>query len=228
MHLSIIMPAYNEQATILTAIDQALAVDMPVANRELIVVDDGSTDRTVETLRSRPPSDDVQIVECSVNRGKGAAMRAGVAAASGDVIALLDADLEYDPADIATMLPHLDNEHTDVIFGTRMWQAHSAYSYWYVVGNRVINTTANVLFNTWLSDCCAGTKIIPTALFRSLDLKENGFAIEAEMTGRLLRKGARIYEVPITYRARGRTEGKKIYARDGVRILLTFVRCRLR
>ena len=228
MDLSIIMPVYNERATILAAIDDVLQTEFPVAERELIVIDDGSTDGTLEELRSRGESEDLRIVECPVNRGKGAAMRAGVDVARGRTVALFDADREYDPADIAKMLPQLDDDHTDAVFGTRMWQAHSAYSYWYVVGNRIINTTANVLFNAWLSDCCAGTKVMPTDLFRELSLREDGFAIEAEMTGRLLRRGARIYEVPITYRARGRGEGKKIYARDGLRILMTFVRCRVR
>jgi hypothetical protein len=135
--------------------------------------------------------------------------------------------MEYDPADLAKMVPLLEDDHIDAVFGTRMWQAHSAYGYWYVVGNRVINTTANVLFNAWLSDCCAGVKVFPTDLLRSLGLREEGFAVEAEMTGRLLGRGARIYEVPITYRARAREEGKKIQARDGIRIMSTLFRCRL-
>ena len=222
------MPVFNERATILAAIDDVLETEMPASTRELIVIDDGSTDGTVDELRSRGESEDLRIIECPVNRGKGAAMRVGVEAARGRTIALFDADREYDPADIAKMLPQLDDDHTDAVFGTRMWQAHSAYSYWYVVGNRIINTTANVLFNAWLSDCCAGTKVMSRDLFQSLPLREDGFAIEAEMTGRLLGRGARIYEVPITYRARGRGEGKKIYARDGLRILFTFLRCRIR
>jgi glycosyltransferase involved in cell wall biosynthesis len=226
--LSVIMPVYNERETILAAIDEVLQTEFPVTSRELIVVDDGSTDGTAAELRGRGESDELRILECPSNRGKGAAMRAGVEIARGDIVALFDADLEYDPGDIAIMLPQLADEHIDAVFGTRMWQAHSAYSYWYVVGNRIINTSANVLYNAWLSDCCAGTKVMPRELFRSLALREDGFAIEAEMTGRLLRRGARIYEVPITYKARGREQGKKIYARDGMRILMTLLRCRIR
>ena len=226
MDLSIIMPAFNEKATILDAMDQVLREPMPVAERELIVVDDGSTDGTAEALTSREWPEEVQVVVLPINvarerrSGRGSSARAGRCRS-------FDADIEYDPADIAKMVPLLEDDHIDAVFGTRMWQAHSAYGYWYVVGNRVINTTANVLFNAWLSDCCAGVKVFPTDLLRSLGIQEDGFAVEAEMTGRLLRRGARIYEVPITYRARAREEGKKIHARDGVRIMTTLFRCRL-
>jgi dolichol-phosphate hexosyltransferase len=113
------------------------------------------------------------------------------------------------------------------VFGTRMWQAHSAYSYWYVIGNRAINQTANLLYNVWLSDCMAGLKVVSTELLRSLRLREDGFAFEAELVARLLRRKARIYEVPVRYRARTREEGKKLRARDGLAMLATFVRCRL-
>ena len=224
--LSIIMPAHNEEATIEQAIERLLDTEMPV-DFELIVVDDGSRDRTRDLVSSRDWNGHVKLVGRDVNRGKGAAMRAGVAEAGGEYLAFMDADLEYDPDDIAKMVPHLQEAHVDAVFGTRMWQAHSAYSYWYVVGNRVINTTANILYNAWLSDVCAGLKLMPTDLFRSLDLREDGFAIEAEMTARLLRRRARIFEVPIVYQARTREEGKKIFARDGLRILATFIRCRL-
>ena len=224
--LSIIMPAHNEEATIEAAIDRILSTEMPV-DSELVVVDDGSRDRTRELVVSRDWGGRVRVVAHEVNRGKGAAMRTGVAEARGRYLAFMDADLEYDPEDIAKMYPYLQEDHTDAVFGTRMWQAHSAYSYWYVVGNRIINTTANILYNAWLSDVCAGVKLMPVELFRSLDLRENGFAIEAEMTARLLRRKARIFEVPIVYQARTREEGKKIFARDGLRILATFVRCRV-
>jgi glycosyltransferase involved in cell wall biosynthesis len=228
MDLSIIMPAYNEAATVLNAADRALDVEMPVTARELIIVDDGSSDGTADALRLRSWPDDVQVLIQAPNRGKGAAVRAGLAAARGSTIATLDADLEYDPADLAKMIPFLDDDHTDAVFGSRMWQAHSAYGYWYVVGNRVINTTANVLYNAWLSDICAGLKVLSADLMRSLSLREEGFAIEAEITGRLLRRRARIYEVPISYRARAREEGKKIQPSDGLRIMRTLFECRLR
>ncbi len=194
--------------------------------RELVVIENGSRDRTREILRRRSWPDAVRVIELDQNRGKGGAVRAGARAANGRAMALLDADLEYDVADLARMLPHLDDDRIDAVFGTRAWQAHSAYGYWYVRGNLAINTVANMLYNVWLSDCMAGLKVIPTDLFRSLELREDGFAFEAEVVARLLRKRARIYEVPITYRARRREEGKKLRARDGIRMLGTFVRCR--
>jgi hypothetical protein len=113
------------------------------------------------------------------------------------------------------------------VFGTRAFQSHSAFSFWYVVGNRTVTFTANLLFNSWISDMMTGQKAMATELFRSLDLREPGFAVEAEITARLLRKGIRIYEVPVDYTARGREEGKKLTALDGLRVLRTLVRCRI-
>lgn len=224
--LSIVIPAYNEQATIEAAIERALAAELPVTDRELVVVENGSSDRTREALRARDWPAEVRIVELDANRGKGGAVQVAAEHAEGELMAILDADLEYDPADLAAMIPPLREGGTDVVFGTRAWQAHSAFSFWYVIGNRSINVAANVLYNVWLSDCMAGLKLMPLELFRSLELRERGFAFEAEVVARLLRRGARIYEVPVTYRARSRAEGKKLYARDGWRLMLTFLRCR--
>ena len=224
--LTVIIPAYNEEATIEAAITDALAVELPVDGRELLVVENGSTDRTREILRGREWPEEVQILELDVNRGKGGAVRHALPRAGGQYVALLDADQEYDIRDLAAMLPPLREDGMDAVFGTRAWQSHSAYSFWYVMGNRAINQAANVLYNVWLSDCMVGLKVIPTELFRSLPLREDGFAFEAELVGRLLRRGARIYEVPVHYRARSREEGKKLYARDGLAMLFTFLRCR--
>jgi glycosyltransferase involved in cell wall biosynthesis len=220
------MPAFNEEATIEAAIEQALGAELPVAEREIVVVENGSRDRTREILRAGDWPAEVTVIEVDQNRGKGGAVRLAAEAARGHCLALLDADLEYAAADIALLLPPLEDGRTDAVFGTRAWQAHSAYSYWYVMGNRTINTIANLLYNVWLSDCMAGLKVMPTDLFRSLDLREDGFGFEAEVVARLLRRRARIYEVPITYRARSREEGKKLRAHEGFRMLATFVRCR--
>ena len=125
------------------------------------------------------------------------------------------------------MLSPLRSGDAEVVFGTRSFQSHSAYSFWYVVGNRAVTFAANLLYNSWISDMMTGQKAMPTELFRSLELRERGFAIEAEITARLLRRGIRIYEVPIGYTARSRDEGKKLTALDGLRVLRTLVRCRV-
>jgi hypothetical protein len=139
----------------------------------------------------------------------------------------MDADLEYSPADIALLLEPLRNGDADAVFGTRGFQAHSAYSFWYVMGNRAVSFATNALYNCWISDIMTGQKAMRTDVFRSLDLRERGFAIEAEITARLVRRGIRIYEVPIVYRARSREEGKKLTALDGLRVIRTLLRCRL-
>ena len=228
MNLSIIVPVYNEEATIVEAVSRAVKADLPVDSREVIVVDDCSRDRTREILRSHAWPPEVMVIELEANHGKGYAIRKGVERATGTYIAILDADTEYDPRDFAEMIHILREEEMDAVIGTRVWRAHSAYGYWYVMGNRAINTVCNILYNTWLSDFGACLKVLPRELFQSLQLRENGFGFDAELVARLLRRRAGIYEIPIRYRARSRAQGKKINALDGVRILGVFIRCRLR
>jgi len=228
VELTIIIPAYNEETTILDAVQSALDAKLPIGEREVIVIENGSTDRTREVLRGHAWPPEVRIIEIEQNRGKGHAMRVGIAAATGRFTAVLDADLEYDPNDYALMLPPLQEEGMDAVLGTRHWQSHSAYSYWYVVGNQFINTTANMLYNVYLSDCMVGMKVARTDLLQSLDLREDGFGFDAEVVARLLRHRARIMEVPVRYRARRREEGKKLTTRDGWRMLRVFLRCRFR
>jgi glycosyltransferase involved in cell wall biosynthesis len=224
--VSVVMPVFNERATLERAI--AAVLDAGVADSyELIVVDDGSSDGTTEILREGSWPDHVRVLYHDRNRGKGAALRTALAEARGVYTTIMDADLEYDPADISALLTHLRNGDATAVFGTRGFQSHSAYSFWYVVGNRSVTFMANLIYNSWISDMMTGQKAIDTELFRSLKLKERGFAIEAEITARLLRKGVRIYEVPIVYRARSREEGKKLTALDGLRVLRTLLRCRI-
>jgi glycosyltransferase involved in cell wall biosynthesis len=225
IELSVLMPVYNERATIERAIQSVL--DAPPADSyELIVVDDGSTDGTTELLRGRSWPAPARTVFRDRNGGKGAAIRTALHEARGAFSAVLDADLEYSPADLPTLLEPLRNGE-QAVFGARGFRSHSAYSFWYVVGNRFVTFLANVLYNSWLSDIMTGQKAISTELFRSLDLREPGFGIEAEITARLLRRRIRIYEVPVQYRARTREEGKKLTARDGLRVARTLVRCRI-
>ena len=224
--VSVVMPVFNERATVERAIAAVLAANV-ADDFELIVVDDGSVDGTADILREGSWPEQVRVLYHERNRGKGAALRTALAEARGLYTTIMDADLEYDPADIPSLLVHLRNGDAAAVFGTRGFESHSAYSFWYVVGNRSVTFVANLIYNSWISDMMTGQKAIRTELFRSLKLKERGFAIEAEITARLLRQGLRIYEVPIVYRARSREEGKKLTALDGLRVLRTLVRCRV-
>jgi glycosyltransferase involved in cell wall biosynthesis len=224
--LSILMPVYNERGTVEAAIADALAADLPV-ERELVVVDDGSTDGTRELLRDSTWPDGVAVLFHERNLGKGAAVRTALGRATGDFAAVLDADLEYHASDLAPMLAPLLAGETNVVFGTRAWQAHSSYGFWYVMGNKLVTFATNLLYNCWISDVMTCHKAMRTEFFRSLELRERGFAIEPEIAARVLRSGERIYEVPISYRARSREEGKKLTAVDGLRVLRTLVRCRM-
>jgi glycosyltransferase involved in cell wall biosynthesis len=224
--VTVIMPVFNERARIEDAVSALLNANV-ADDFELLIVDDGSTDGTREILRAREWPEQVRIVYHDRNRGKGAAIRTALEEARGSFSTIMDADLEYEPSDIPALLEPLRDGHAQAVFGTRGFQSHSAYSFWYVVGNRAVTFAANLLYNSWISDMMTGQKAMATELFRSLDLREGGFAIEAEITARLLRKGVRIYEVPIDYTARSREEGKKLTALDGVRVLRTLLRCRL-
>jgi glycosyltransferase involved in cell wall biosynthesis len=222
--LTVVMPVFNERATVERAVAEVL--DAGLGDFELLVVDDGSTDGTRELLRGREWPEHVRLLRHDRNRGKGAAIRTGLAEARGGYTTIMDADLEYDPTDIPALLAPLRAGDAEAVFGTRGFQSHSAYSFWYVVGNHGVTFVANLVYNSWISDLMTGHKAMATELFRSLPLRERGFAIEAEITARLLNRGIRIYEVPIVYRARSREEGKKLTALDGLRVLRTLLRCR--
>jgi glycosyltransferase involved in cell wall biosynthesis len=225
--LSILMPVYNELATVEQAIGDVLTAELPVERRQLIVVDDGSTDGTWELLAGREWPAEMKLVPHDRNLGKGAAIRTALKHATGELAAVLDADLEYQAGDLATVVAPLVSGEASVVFGTRAWASHTTYSFWYVVGNKVVTLATNVLYNCYISDVMTCHKAMRTELFRSLRLRERGFAIEPEIAARVLRAGERIYEVPIDYRARTREQGKKLTALDGLRVLRTLVRCRL-
>jgi glycosyltransferase involved in cell wall biosynthesis len=223
--LTIVMPVYNERRTVEQAINEVLNAGLD-ATFELIVVDDGSSDGTSEILRGREWPHEVRLLSHDHNRGKGSAIRTALAQAQGHFTTIMDADLEYSPDDLPTLLePLRDGEQA--VYGTRGFQSHSAYSFWYVVGNRAVTLFANLIYNSWISDMMTGHKAMRTELFRSLDLRERGFAVEAEITARLLAKGVRIYETPVEYKARSRDEGKKLTAFDGLRVLRALIRCRI-
>jgi dolichol-phosphate hexosyltransferase len=225
--LTVIVPVYNERERIEEALVQILSADLGVASREIVIVDDGSTDGTSSILDQLDLPPDARCLRHGSNRGKGAAIRTGLRHARGRWSAIMDADLEYEPSDIARLIAPLREGRAEAVFGSRAFESHSAFSFWYVIGNKAVTLAANVLFNSWVSDIMTCHKVMPTEDFRTLSLREPGFAIEPEITGRLLRRGVRIYEVPISYAARSREEGKKLTALDGLRVLRTLLRCRL-
>lgn len=224
--LSIIVPVFNERETAEEAIKQICEVRLPVNGKEIILVDDGCTDGTSEILDGNDWPGAVKLLKHDRNRGKGAAIRTALTAVEGTYTTIMDADLEYDPASIHVLLEPLHDGSADAVYGVRGFQSHSAYSFWYVVGNKFVTFSANLLYNRWLADIMTCHKIMRTEVFRSLTLKEDGFAIEPEITARLLRQGHEIFEVPVTYNARQREEGKKLTSWDGFRVLKTLTRCR--
>ena len=176
------MPAFNECRTVAEAVDQVLGVKYPVEEVELLVVDDGSSDGTGAVLDEIGNHRAVKVFHHERNQGKGAAVRTGLEHARGTYAAIMDADLEYEPGDLAKLLEPLLDDRAEAVFGARGFQAHSAYGFWYVIGNKGVSFFANLLYNSWVSDIMTGEKVMSTALFRSLDLREPGFAIEPEIT----------------------------------------------
>jgi glycosyltransferase involved in cell wall biosynthesis len=220
------MPVYDEEARVAHAVKQALDVAYP-CEIELVVVDDGSHDGTADVL-GRVDDPRVTVASHSRNQGKGAAVRTGADAATGDYMVILDADLEYDPLDIARLIEPVLDGRAEVVYGNRSFGSHSSFSFWYVMGNKAVTTFGNILFNCYLGDLETCYKLMPLELFRSLGVRAKGFGLEAEVTGKLLRRGIRPYEVPISYRARSREEGKKITWKDGVEALWILTRERFR
>ena len=223
--LSILMPVYNEAKTVQAVIKRVLDVSFPCPV-EVVVVDDASTDGTAEIIDQ---FHDERLIKLRhpANRGKGAAIRTATAAATGDFMVPLDADLEYQPEEIPKLLEPVLSGDADVVYGSRTFGSHSAYSYWYVQGNKALTTFANVLFNAYIADLETCFKLMPLDLLRSLNITADGFGMEAEITGKLLASRIRPFEVPVTYRARSREAGKKITWQDGVQAMWILARIRL-
>ncbi len=222
-YLSVLIPAYNEDRTLAQVVDTLLKV---AEDLEIVLIDDGSTDDTWQVMGSRVDGERVRAVRHDVNHGKGAAIRTGLTHARGHVVLIQDADLEYSPDDYGALLAPLKSQRATVVYGSRSFSSHAAYSYWYVMGNRLVTLVTNVLYNCYLSDMETGYKVMPLEVARTLDLRANGFELEPEITAKLLRLGLRIYEVPVSYAARSREEGKKLTAMDGVKAVLTLLRFR--
>jgi glycosyltransferase involved in cell wall biosynthesis len=223
MKLSVLMPVYNELDTLASAVKEVLNVAYP-CEIELVIVDDGSTDGTRSLYDTFEDEQRVSIHLHDRNRGKGAAIATAAAAATGSYLIICDADLEYSPAQIPSLLEPVLAGDAEVVYGTRTFGSHNSYSYMYVLGNKAVTTFANILFNSYISDLETCFKLMPTALYRQLRVHETGFGMEAEITGKLLRRGIRPYEVPISYKARSRQAGKKLTWRDGVEALWILTR----
>ena len=222
MRVSFLVPAYNEAATIVEVLDRVAALDV---EKQIVVVDDGSTDGTGDLVEEwRDGRDTVQLVR-QTNRGKGAAIRAAIPFADGEIAVIQDADLEYDPADVPALIEPIERGVADVVFGSRLsgGKPQRAYLFWHLVGNRFLSLLTNVLYNTTLSDMETGYKAFRTDVLRSLELRQDDFGIEPEITAKVCKRKLRVYELPIAYYGRTYAEGKKITWRDGfkaIRVLL--------
>jgi glycosyltransferase involved in cell wall biosynthesis len=217
MKLSVVIPVFNEKNTILEVLERVRSVDFP---KEMIVVDDGSTDGTREILKAIPSSEDLKIVLQPKNSGKGAALRAGFAAVSGDIVVIQDADFEYDPAEYANLIQPILANKADVVFGSRfLGGPHRVLLFWHSVGNWVLTTLSNMLTDLNLTDMETCYKVFRAEILKKITLRENRFGFEPEFTAKISKAQCRIYEVPISYSGRDYSEGKKIGWKDGVAAL---------
>jgi glycosyltransferase involved in cell wall biosynthesis len=224
MKVSIIVPCYNEKDTIERAIEAVR--NAPVADKEIIVVDDCSTDGSQALLREKLAARVTRVIYHPKNRGKGAALRSGFEVASGDIILIQDADLEYDPQDYPVLLAPIISGKADAVFGSRFMggRPHRVVFFWHMVGNRLLTLLSNMLTNINLTDVETGYKAFRSTVIKSLHLNEDRFGFEPEVTAKLAKQRCRIYEVGISYYGRTYEEGKKIGWRDGVRALYAIIK----
>jgi len=227
VRVSFLVPAYNEAPTIAAVLE---AVDALRLDAQIVVVDDGSTDDTAAIAERWAAGRDGFVLLRQPNRGKGAAIRAAIPHADGDVIVIQDADMEYDPADVPALVDPIVRGAADVVFGSRLsgGRPQRAYMFWHLVGNRLLSLLTNALFNTTLSDMETGYKAFRSEVLRSLDLRQDDFSIEPEITAKVCKRKLRIYQLPISYYGRTYDEGKKITWRDGFKAVWVLVRIRIR
>jgi glycosyltransferase involved in cell wall biosynthesis len=224
MRLSVVIPVYNEKNTIGEVLRRVRMVDLP---KEVVVVDDCSTDGTREFLQGLAPSDDLTIILQPRNAGKGAALRAGFRRVRGDIVIVQDADLEYDPAEYPVLIQPIVAGKADVVFGSRfLGGPHRVLLFWHSVGNRILTTLSNMMTDLNLTDMETCYKVFRTDVLARFELRENRFGFEPEFTAKIARARCRVYEVPISYSGRDYSEGKKIGWKDGVAALFFIMKYR--
>jgi glycosyltransferase involved in cell wall biosynthesis len=220
VRVSFLIPAYNEAATIGEVLERIAALSL---DAQVVVVDDGSTDGTGEIAEAAGAT-----VIRQANGGKGSAIRTAIKHADGEIAVIQDADMEYDPAEVPELIEPIVRGNADVVFGSRLrgGKPQRAFLFWHLVGNRFLSLLTCILFNTTLSDMETGYKAFRMDILRSLDLRENSFGLEPEITGKVCKRKLRIYELPISYYGRTHDEGKKITWRDGFRAIWVLLRVR--
>ena len=222
--LSVVIPCFNERGTLPQLVDRVRS--SPIARKQIIVVDDASTDGSREILRDKIAPLVDKVIYHPVNRGKGAAMRTGFAASTGDIVAVQDADLEYDPAEYPRLVEPILRHRADVVYGSRFrgGEVHRVLLFWHMVANRGLTLVSNAISNLNLTDMETGAKLFRGEIIRAIDLREDRFGFDPEVTVKLARRGCVFYEVGITYHGRTYGEGKKIRAGDAFTVLLSLLR----
>ena len=213
--LSIVIPVFNERDTIVSIVKAVESVPLRDVEKEIVIVDDHSTDGTRDRLKKELDDGKRRVIYHDRNQGKGAALRTGFSVASGDIVLVQDADLEYNPAEYPKLLKPILEGKADVVYGSRFLGRHRVFLFTHYAGNRLLTLLTNVLYNTMLTDMETCYKVMRTEVLRSMKLEANGFGIEPELTAKIFKRHYRVYEVPITYDGRGYDEGKKITWRDG-------------
>jgi glycosyltransferase involved in cell wall biosynthesis len=225
MELSVIIPIYNEVKTLHTILNRVLATGLAT---EIILVDDGSIDGTRDLYSELKTNPIVRVILHEKNQGKGAALRTGISAATGDVVLIQDADLEYDPRDYPGLLKPIEENLADVVYGSRfLGGPRRAVMYWHMIANKLLTFATNLLYNTILSDMETGYKVFRRTVLEGITLHANRFDFEPEFTAKILKQKIRIYEVPITFNPRDYSEGKKIKMKDAFSAIWTLVKYRI-
>jgi glycosyltransferase involved in cell wall biosynthesis len=226
VRISFLIPAYNERATIADVLDAIEALEL---DRQIIVVDDGSTDGTGDVVDAWRDGRPAVVLLRQGNRGKGAALQAAIPYIDGGIAVVQDADMEYDPAEVPALVEPIERGVADVVYGSRLsgGRAQRAYLFWHLVGNRFLSLLTSLLYNTTLNDMETGYKAFRSDVLRSLDLRQNDFSIEPEITAKVCLQKLRVYQVPISYYGRTYAEGKKITWRDGVKAVWVLTRVRI-